>query len=192
MSSSRHHWGFGARALARAREPVRERTSGRLFEHTRDSGVETISEVLGSSHGGIGMIAGLASTSRVDSHLESLSSEGCAVRLPIPLLCSHAKDANGRIVSNDMGETMIGRIVYFEKRPTEVRIRAVVDSTRAGRAAWQMIVQGELKCLSVGILRSSIKLRGVVDGVKYIDEWCLQEVSICRRGANPDCYFEVY
>ena len=54
---------------------------------------------------------------------------------------------------------------------------------------WRLINDGTLRSLSVA--KRNLVYDAEVDGVRYVRTWHLGEVSICRRGANPDCIFEV-
>jgi len=55
-----------------------------------------------------------------------------------------------------------------------------------------MIESGELRAFSGAAASDGFKLDGIVDHTKFYKTWRLSEVSICRKGANPDCDFEIY
>jgi hypothetical protein len=162
-------------------------SDGKFF-HEYDGEVETIGLV---AAGADRMIAGIASTPRISAHNDSLASKGCYAKLPIPLLCSHGFETGSRkMVSDDLKSLRIGEVVHLSKSPHSVFIRATIDHSRAGDATWRLIQDGTLKCLSVGTRNS--KLQGCVEGVRYIDTWELEELSVCKTGANADCRFEIY
>jgi hypothetical protein len=127
------------------------------------------------------MIDGIASTPTVNSHKYSLASAGCHIRLPVPLLSSHKGHS-----------TPIGEVVHVRKCPLQIYVRAIVHHGPAGDYAWEMIESGELRAFSGAAVQESWKLDGIVDGVSFYKNWTLREVSICREGANPDCWFDIY
>lgn len=100
--------------------------------------------------------------------------------LPVPLLWSH----EGKRAAP------IGEVFHVRKRPTEIYIRADLFDNEAADYAWKLVESGDFRCLSVGG-GGRFHVQGVVDGITYYDQWELTEVSICRKGANPDCYFEI-
>jgi hypothetical protein len=121
------------------------------------------------------MIRGIASTPTVDSYNGSLTPTGCQLKFPIPLKSSHC-------------EGQIGDVVRVQIEPKQVVIHGLIWTTAAADFAWDLVRQGEVRCLSVG----TVSLRKtVVEELTFIERWLLAEVSICRRGANPDCSFEV-
>ena len=175
-----HQVGFKSRLLRTERSaqpqmkpvlPLEDR-----IKHTRDGGLETLSYAF--RRPGKRRIHGIASTPMIDSHNSSLSSAGCMVRFPIPLLSSHSKFGKA-----------IGDVTLVRRCERQIFIQANIHENAAGDYAWGLIQDGELACLSVGPADS--RLQAEVDGVKFYDQWRLKEVSICRKGANPDCIFEV-
>jgi hypothetical protein len=54
------------------------------------------------------------------------------------------------------------------------------------------VEQGELKMFSVASVQGSSTVAGSVLGTKFYRSWQLAEVSLCRRGANPDCRAEIF
>jgi len=161
-----------------------------LFHLTREGNVETL-RMIGPESVGTWMIEGIASTPTVTSHNHSLAPIGCRLKLPLPLLSQHGfKKGERTRVSNSLDEMRIGTVVYLSKSPHELRMRAVLDGTEAGLAAWRSIVTKETMALSVSSINA--RLRGVVDGVQYFDRWELSEISVCASGANPDTHLWVY
>lgn len=146
------------------------------------------------------MIHGIASTPTVNSHGDSWASSGCEARFPIPLLFGHGliedkRGEGGKRVeaSPDLEQLKIGEIVLVRKSEQGIYVIAVIDEgTHAGDDAWKLIESGKALCFSVGGESRSFRLRGVVDGHRYYDRWRLKEVSVCRKGANPDCTFSIY
>ncbi len=119
-------------------------------------------------------IHGTASTSTVNSHNYALLAKGCSILLPVPLLGSHEP---GRI----------GWVVYARKTPTSIYVQATIDDNEIGDLAWSLVMRGELKGFSGAADHSTMRLQGHVNGIKIYDAWRLKEVSLCERGANPDC-----
>jgi HK97 family phage prohead protease len=125
------------------------------------------------------MIHGVAATPTITKHNQSKSPLGCEIKLPIPLLCSHSKY-----------ERPIGDVTLVRRDRRHIYIQASINENESGDYAWKLIEDGELKALSVG--SNDGQVQAEVDGVVFIDRWTLREVSIVRRGANPDCWFEIY
>ena len=121
-----------------------------------------------------------------------MSSRGCMIRLPAPLLFAHGHVGDTRNKASSRNADMqIGEIFYFRKSAESIFIKAHVWNTEAGNHAWQLIQSGEARCFSGAADPKSMRLRGVVDGHSFYDAWDLSEVSVCRQGANPDCTFSV-
>jgi hypothetical protein len=140
----------------------------------RDNGIETLKRL--DLHGER-MLHGIASTPAISRNKRSFRPEGCRARIPVPLLSAH----------HELGH--IGQVTLVRKTPVHVYVQAVFDDTRAGRYAWDLFARGELRALSVGTHEIC---KTVVDGIEFHDEWHLREVSLSRRGANPDAYCEPY
>lgn len=100
--------------------------------------------------------------------------------LPLPLLSEHA----------NKGSQPIGEIYHLRKSPRGVYMRAALFDHIAARYAEGLIRKGETRCLSVG--HDGQALLAEVDGLKFYSNWKLKEISICRSGANADCYFEIH
>ena len=153
----------------------------------RAGGVETlwVPETTGR------IIEGIASTPTPNMHGYSLASDGCRVaQLPVPLLASHGFVGDSRKMAGPIEKCRIGWVVFVRKSRDQVLVRACVDEGyEAADAAWKLIQQRTLRALSGAAVARSTHLRGVVEGVRYFDEWTLEEVSVCRSGANPDCAF---
>jgi hypothetical protein len=119
------------------------------------------------------MVHGIASTPTITTNNHSLSSVGCVVDFPIPLLCSH----------ENLGS--VGEIVMLRRSPREIYcIAALHDNNLAADYAWSLVEQGELRAFSVASSQSRID--GSVLGTRFYGEWKLKEISLCRAGANPD------
>lgn len=152
-------------------KPLRDRV-----KHTREDGIETLSYAWRSP--GKRRIRGIASTPTITSRGAVVSSRGCMARLPIPLRYGHSKLGRG-----------IGEVTLVRKSDRQIYIEAEIFDTPAGDHAWRLIESGALRCLSVG--KADVRYQAEVDGVRYVDQWKLAEVSICRKGANADCFFQV-
>ncbi len=134
----------------------------------------------GAAHvGGARTIHGIASTPRMNAKNTSLASEGAEVALPIPVFSEHA-----------IRGAPIGEVFYVAKGPDRVYVRARLFDTHAAAYAWGLIVTGEVRACSTGAAKP-LELGSVVDGKSFFPRWPLTELSICRRGANPDAVFEV-
>lgn len=129
--------------------------------------------------GGFRGIHGIASTPRINAYETSLASDGVEVDLPLPLFSQH--DTRG---------APIGEVFYAAKGPDRLYVRARLFDTPAATYAWGLIVTGEVRAFSTGAAMP-LEPGSVVDGKKFFTRWPLTEVSICRRGGNPDCVFEV-
>jgi len=151
------------------------RTSRRIltdaFEHIE---VEPIS---------VRRIIGIASSAAIDSHNTVLDPWGCIASVPCPLLFEHA--TKGRLKGESLESLAIGEVYSCVRTRDTVAICACVYPTRAGDRAWELILSREARALSVAITNE--RLRGVVDGVRYFDQWRLAEVSIVRAAANSEC-----
>jgi hypothetical protein len=71
--------------------------------------------------------------------------------------------------------------------------RAGPSFTRTWQATtWNLIESGEVRCFST---ESRSRDRGkdvaIVDGHKFVDRAKLNEISICRQGANPGATFHI-
>ena len=167
----------------RARKSAEPRKNAPRVGVSRESGIETI--WLKNAVGGLPltrrMIHGIASTSSVDAQNHVLVSRGMMAKLPIPLLSQHA----GHVSSP------IGVVTLVRKRDREIYvIGTIFEKNEAADYAWSMILDGSVRCLSVGARVQ--RVQGIVDGIKFIDRWSVNEISICRQGANGDCRFEIY
>jgi hypothetical protein len=159
------------------------------YDHSYEDGVETISKALAPTSR---IIEGIASTPTVNMHGYSLSSKGCMVRLPCPVLFGHGHVGKTREkASGDTAAMKIGEVFYVRKSAESILVRAQIDSSEAGNYAWQLIQSGEARCFSGAADNKTLRIRGVVDGHTFYDAWELLEVSVCRKGANPDCTFQV-
>jgi hypothetical protein len=145
---------------------------GPLVRIKREGGIESIT----TGATGRRMIRGIAATPTISSKQRSFRSAGCQVKFPVPLLCAH----------HEMGQ--VGDVVLVEKGPERVIVHALFWQTEAARYAWDLVKAGEMGGLSMGT--ASVR-KTVVDGVTFHERWLLQEVSIVRTPANPDCTFEV-
>lgn len=154
---------------------------------TRSNGEETLWVAETSRR----IIEGIASTPTPNSHGYALSSAGCCIRLPLPLLSSHGYFGDGRKMAGTLEQCRIGWVVWARKSREQILVRACVDEGyEAADYAWKLIEAGELRAFSGAASRDSYKnLRGVADRVAFFDKWDLLEVSACRAGANPDCLF---
>jgi hypothetical protein len=127
------------------------------------------------------MVHGIASTPTITSNNHSLSSVGCKIEFPIPLLCSHENHGS------------IGEVVLVRRSPRELYVVAALhDDNLAADYAWSLVEQGELKAFSVASVPGSSTVAGSVLGTKFYGSWQLAEVSLCRTGANPDCQAEIF
>jgi len=127
------------------------------------------------------LIHGVASSSAINEHKYSLIAGGMTATLPVPILSNHT----GR-------ECPIGEVFYVRRSGTKVYVRAALFDNDAADYAWSLIQCGDLRCFSGAAARDGLKIQGVVDGKTFYDEWRLREVSICRKGANPDSIFEIW
>ncbi len=116
------------------------------------------------------------------SNHHAFSSAGMHVKLPVPLLSQHAKRGD-----------RIGDVVLIRKSVREVYCRAMVyENNAAADYAWKLIQDGTVRCFSISSADDQFRhVQGVVDGITFYDRWRLREVSICRKGANPDCVSEI-
>lgn len=124
------------------------------------------------------MIHGIASTPTVNSHGDSLKSDGCQICLPVPLKSEH-------------GTGRVGEIVYVRRSRQSLYVRAIMDEgSAAADYAWNLILNGETRCFSAAAAATGEATS--VDGKKFYSKWTLGEVSVCRNAANSDCYFEIF
>ena len=150
------------------------------FRIKRVDGVET---VWLEGRTGRRMIFGIASTPTINSHGYSLSSDGCAARLPVPVLSEHAGEGKP-----------IGEVILLRKNREHVYVEAVIfEDNFAADHAWKLIESGKLRAFSGAMSGDprTYHLQGIADGVSFYDRWTLKEVSICRAGACPGCGFEI-
>lgn len=179
----------GVRLIGAAREGLDLAVPRKASDGVWHSYVDGV-EKLWIEKSGSRVIEGIASTGAMSSHGQVLNPRGCIVRFPIPLLFGHGfRKGTREYAYKRLEEARIGEITMVHKQPHAVLVRAVIDDSLAGDAAWEKIVCGEARCFSVGPANG--KLKGIVDGDKFFDEWTLKEVSVCFQGANPDCVFEV-
>jgi hypothetical protein len=153
-----------------------------VVRSSRLNGIETL-WIAGRSAGR--MIHGVASTAAITEHQrgkQSLIPGGCSARLPVPLLFGHSKAK----------QTGIGEVVLLRKCSRQIYVRAALFDSEAADLAWRLIEAGEVRAFSVGAAHEGSHIQAEVDGVRFFDRWRLAEVSICRRGKNADCYFEIF
>jgi len=163
-----------------------ERTT-RVIRHVVGLGYEKI-ELRGPSRRRL--IRGVASTGRICEDNYSLSSMGCVMTLPIPLLFAHGHlGKKTKPESDDLQKLRIGEVVLLKKNRHFIQMEAVIDDSEAGKYAWKLIEDGAVSALSVR--SSTMQLGAVVDDVSFYDRWTLDEISICRSGRNPEAYFEI-
>lgn len=172
---------FSSASSAASAAPSTDRSTAkpRLYRLTHLNGIEVLEKlnVVGRRR-----IHGIATTPTITANKTRSSSRGCHVKMPVPLLFGH-EEYNGRMLP-------IGEVYLVQKCDHRVYVRAVLfDDSAAADHAWGLIERGDVRALSVG--RKDQQVGGVVDGIKFIDRWTLKEVSICRRAANPDAYFEI-
>ena len=127
------------------------------------------------------LIHGLASSSTINAHHYSLISRGMEATLPVPILSAHAKH----------GEP-IGDVFLVRKSANRVYVRAALRDNEAADYARGLIESGETLCFSGAAAAKNLKLQAIVDKKTFYSEWQLGEVSICRKGANPDSIFEIW
>jgi hypothetical protein len=155
--------------------------TGPRFHLYRARGIETITTGMVGSR----MIRGIASTPTICSRRTEdgktkkwrLKSSGCMARFPIPLKCDH----------HELGQ--IGDVTLVNISPQQVVIHGLIWDTDPATYAWENLIKtGAMRCLSAGALATK---RTVVDEIGFLERWLLEEVSIVRVPANPDCTFEV-
>ena len=152
-----------------------------LFKSSYENDVFSVEMIGGKSQR---MIEGVATSPTIDADKWSLSSAGCQIKLPLPLLCAHGEDLMNK---RPLDQLQIGEVFLFRKSASQVIIRARVEDTAAGNYAWRLIENHEFAALSVNCAERV--LQGVVNGVKFFSNWRVTEISICKRGKNPDCVF---
>lgn len=122
------------------------------------------------------VIRGIASSQAINSHGNAKSPRGMTCTLPIPLRSEHNTEGDG-----------IGSVYLFRRNAEKIYYEAVVKHSPAGDYAWQLIENGTYQCVSVGYQSSKgFEVEAVVDGVKFYKAWPCGELSLCRKGANPD------
>jgi hypothetical protein len=134
------------------------------------------------------MIHGIASSERIvdassardGSDNKVLVARGCELTVPIPLLYHH--------------DSPIGEITHLSWMGTKLYCRAVVFYNAAGRRAWEMIKEHQLRGLSCGTTQShyEIKIKEKEGVVKYYDQYKIKEISVVQSPLNKDCYFRIY
>lgn len=127
------------------------------------------------------IIHGLASSSTINSHDYAVVARGMGAVLPVPLLSGHKGH-----------DTPIGEVFYCRKTEKKIYVRAALYHNEAADYAWGLILKGELRAFSGAPQADGLKLQGIVEGKKFYSVWRLGEVSIAKRGANPDSIFEVW
>jgi hypothetical protein len=150
------------------------------FKHTRENGVETV-WVEGAK--GPMMIYGLATTPRTTHHKgwrQSLSSDGCSIKLPVPLRWRHSNVGS-----------QIGEVVWVQKSKSGIYVRATLDPDEAGERAFELVRSGEIRCLSISMYDTDYVMKEC-DGLRYFTRWRLKEVSLCPKGLNPEAFCRVY
>jgi hypothetical protein len=129
---------------------------------------------------GARMIHGIASSSTINSHGYALIAHGMDAALPVPILSEHK------------GRVPLGEVFYIRRTHKRIYVRAQLFDNEAADHAWHLILHGEVRCFSGAAKQRTWKLQGIVDGKSFYDRWELDEVTICRSGANPDSVFEIY
>lgn len=130
-------------------------------------------------------IWGIASTRSDTSKGFASNPRHCLAKIPTPLYSEHGRSGEKRH-SGEHAE--IGYVYAIRLSPEAVKFKAVLASTMAADKAWELITSGEVAAVSISIDTShpATKQMGTVDGVVYYESWALKELSICRKGANPD------
>ena len=165
-----------ARLLKEREAAERERAAdlearGEKVAYTESNGIEVFSIARPGRK-----IHGICSTSTPNAHKYALLSRGCEINLlpPIPLLSAHQPGP-------------IGEVVLVRKRERELYCHARIFDNEAGDYAWNLIEDGKLTSFSAAADPKSLHLQAEADGIKFYDRWRLLEVSLCERGAVPEC-----
>jgi hypothetical protein len=94
-------------------------------------------EVLWSDHRTARQIHGCATSPAVTSNRQSLSSKGCHIRFPIPLLCQLKSFGS------------VGQVTLVRKCADGIYIVGALDDTPAADHCWALIQQGVYRSFSV-------------------------------------------
>lgn len=127
------------------------------------------------------LIHGLASSSAINSHNYSLVARGMTAILPVPILSKHTGD-----------HTPLGEVFFVRRSDNKIYIRGQIFHNDAADYLWALIQTGDLRCFSGAAAPDGLKLQGIADGKTFYGEWRLREVSVCRKGANPDARFTIW
>ena len=127
------------------------------------------------------LIEGIANTPAINSHNYSLLSRGCELKLPVPLLWSHAQHGGA-----------IGEVCYMQRDEKGIYIRAAVFTHEASQHAWRKIVLGEVSGLSCAAVQDDWHLQAEVGDAKFYDKWRIKEISVVPTPACPGCWFKIY
>jgi hypothetical protein len=163
-----------ARAQARLQ---REERAKRYNLQIRNVRVEQRGDhtIWSTGHKTARMLHGIATTPTVSVNNHSLSSVGCQVEFPIPLLCDH----------ENIGS--IGEVVMLRRSPKEIyAVCSLHDDHLAADYGWSLFEQGILRGFSVAAMRGYSRIDAAVLETKFYGAWRLAEISLVKVGANPD------
>jgi len=131
------------------------------------------------------MIHGVALSERVLSDQYQVNrvmlARGCPLDVPVPLLYEHSGKA-------------IGEVIHLSWIGTKLYCRAIVFHNTGGERAWQEIVEYKLRGLSCAFEcgHHQTKLRDDIGVVMEFDKYWVNEISVCHKPANGDCYFAIF
>jgi hypothetical protein len=133
------------------------------------------------------VISGLASSGPHVYKQLSFDPMGCELSLP-PIWFAH-EDGKGS-VNRLMSRThRIGETISLMKTPLGLFIEASIDETPGGRFAWELMCRGQAKALSINA--AALEIASLVDSIRFVSHWRLNEVSVCRCGADPAAKFHI-
>lgn len=129
------------------------------------------------------VIRGIASTKTINSHNYSVYPMGMETKLPIPLRSSHALQGKG-----------IGSVYLFRRNAAVIYYEATVGHGIAEDYAWEKIESGYFQGVSLGWEDNGhhMQIAAIVDGTRFYDKWYGGELSLCKKGANPDCTCSIH
>jgi hypothetical protein len=113
------------------------------------------------------------SSGRKNANGNAFVAAGLTITLPTPVLANH-----------DWLKP-IGRIIHLESYGDQVHFTAEIANTGAlawAETAWDAILDKSAACVSIG--PRNLTSYEPADATLY--HWCIDEISVCRSGADPD------
>jgi hypothetical protein len=125
------------------------------------------------------VISGLASSGAIVHGDVAFAPMGCELSLP-PILYRHEM-GKGSVASLMSRSFRIGETISLMKTRLGLYVEAAIDETPGGNYAWDLMRRKRAKGLSIGATK--LEISSIVNGIQFVSNWSLSEMSVCPAGA---------